>query len=401
MVLGWEAVSGSAGPIAGAVAVFVGALLLLWRLRHARATAGRQDLAVTQANIAGNAVGFQLQRFTDQQDALVACRDIMSRLSFRDSIDHEKFAAVVQKSAEQLIETRLGLLTNGGSVALNSVQALQHGEMILTFSAKGQALLNAGQVTIARDAAGRLLPQLKDASGHVREFGRIGSVGKVGKVANVAAVVVGAAHLIAGADISKRLKFMDTKIDALLAFRRIDQIARIENAFASAKELLVLSGTRDTSSELWRLRSELRELRSIWRREFEHNLSQIEDKKGWFDRQKAVDGRAQQKLSEGEIHVFWLEYSLRLDRMLASASGTWEAQELSLADELKEFDILLAKFEEKRAIIKDGELRASLEPVTFAITEVVTQYRRMLPIAFSTVALDAVPALPKPAAQPA
>lgn len=362
-------------PVLAALLVLLLAFLLLWR---SRAEPSRKEVAAS--SMTGGIPGAAVQLLDGQQDALDACREIMTRLSFRDSIDHEKFATVVLKSGEHLIESRLNLLTDGGNVALNSVQALRHGELVLRFSTKGQALINAGQLSIARDAAGRLLPQLKDATGQVREIGRVGGVAKVGKVANVAAAVVGAAHLIAGADISKRLKSMDTKIDALLAGRRIDQFARLERVFTSAKELLALSETRNVSSELWRLRGDLRELRSIWRHECENMVAQIDGNRGWFERQATADQRVLTSLSDAEQHTYWIEYALRLDRILASASGTWEAYEAGLADEMKNLDDLRTKFEEKQASIQDDKLKASLPPQT-SIAEIVSSYRDMLPLA--------------------
>jgi hypothetical protein len=47
----------------------------------------------------------------------------------------------------------------------------------------------------------------------------------VARGAATLSVVVGAAHVISGADISKRLKEVDAKIGLLLAYRRIDQMA--------------------------------------------------------------------------------------------------------------------------------------------------------------------------------
>jgi hypothetical protein len=97
------------------------------------------------------------------------------------------------------------------------------------------------------------------------------------RLATISTAVIGAAHIISAADIAKRLKEVDEKINLLLAYRRIDQLAALERIYTSARELCAGAPSLDKQWELWRLRGELRELRIRWRRELNQKLGLIED----------------------------------------------------------------------------------------------------------------------------
>lgn len=99
------------------------------------------------------------------------------------------------------------------------------------------------------------------------------------------AMVVAAADLIAGADIAKRLKQVESKLDSLIRYRRIDQVSKLERIFTSAKELCFGPLSREKRWELWRLRGELRELRCTWRHELNDHLDQIKAPRqaSWLD----------------------------------------------------------------------------------------------------------------------
>jgi hypothetical protein len=66
--------------------------------------------------------------------------------------------------------------------------------------------------------SGRVIEQLKEMP--------VSTV--TARLATLSAAIVGAAHFIAGADLAKRLSRVESKLDLLLASRRIDQLARLE-----------------------------------------------------------------------------------------------------------------------------------------------------------------------------
>jgi hypothetical protein len=149
-------------------------------------------------------------------------------------------------------------------------------------------------------------------------------------------VIVSAAHIISGADIARRLKQVEVKIDLLIAYRHIDQMAKLERIYGAAKESLALPLGSQERWELWHLRNELRELRVSWRKQFEHHLNLIDDPQQagllhrMFTTRRTSDQKIQSKTTDGEIDIALIEYSIRLDHVLATVSGTLEKFELTL-----------------------------------------------------------------------
>lgn len=89
---------------------------------------------------------------------------------------------------------------------------------------------------------------------------------------------------------------------------------------------------------MWRLRGELRQLRSAWRRELQFHLSHIEEpvSAGWLERQfNAVTGsvidreskahrRVNNEITENQLHLSLIEYARRLDHAwLLEATHYW------------------------------------------------------------------------------
>jgi len=316
--------------------------------------------------------------------------NVVTKLTFAQSLDPDAFAIASRKSALEQLNAMLASRVSGGlEVTVSGVRLLPSGvEMTVAASRKGQSLLSEGKAVIARHGrSGRALPILKDArTGKIIEQMKGVRMAKtLSRLRAMSTAVIGAAHIIAGADLAKRLKRIECKMDLLLAYRRIDQVAALERIYTSAKELGSGAMSRDKCWELWRLRGELRELRYTWRREMQHHLMLIEDPKeaGWlkrmFTRQKSVDGRIHEKITEGQLQMGLIEYSMRLDQVLAVGSGTVSEYEGTLADELKELDAVREQLESKSKLISGKYPDLSVKPVVKAMSSIVEQYRKLLP----------------------
>lgn len=79
--------------------------------------------------------------------------------------------------------------------------------------------------------------QLHDAQGKVVAFLRDGAVPAI-KASAISATVFGIAHMLASTDVSTKLTAIETRLDKLLEFRRIDQAATLERIYTTAQELL-------------------------------------------------------------------------------------------------------------------------------------------------------------------
>ena len=320
--------------------------------------------------------------------------NVITRLSFDESLDLDKFAGASQESALSDLNRRLmSSAPDGLVIAVNGLQLAQSGvNMMVSVSKDGQKLLQEGVAVISRTASkqglpvirgvkdGRILEMMKEARG-AQALGRLASLG---------AVVVGAAHIISGADIARRLKAVDAKIDLLLAYRKIDQMSALERIYTSARELCRGVVTTEKQWELWKMRGELRELRTRWRREMRHEIELVKDPNqgdwfrsifGWIEPvDKGPHQEAHQKITERQPHLMLIEYSLRLDQALAVASDTVPEFETTLQDELRGLEDLRGLLQSKADLISKKYPDLTVQPTLDGMSAMLDGYSRLLPM---------------------
>jgi hypothetical protein len=321
--------------------------------------------------------------------------NVITRLSFEESLDSVQFANASQESALSFINRTLAARSGDGIAVTVSGISLWQSFVTMTVSASknGQALLDDGGAAIARHSSGKALPLLRDAkTGQWVEVMKEAKGAKaMARLASLSTVLVGAAHIVSGADIAKRLKEVDAKINLLLAYRRIDEMSALERIYTSARELSAAPMSPEKSWELWRLRGELRELRIRWRRELRHQLGLIEDPNsaGWYRKMfnwiEPVDrgphSEVHGKITEGQLHISLIEYSIRLDQALAVASGTVPEFEVTLAGELAELESLAELLRSKGALISKKYPELSVETTQRGLFAIVQEYGKLLPLA--------------------
>ena len=148
-----------------------------------------------------------------------------------------------------------------------------------------------------------------------------------------------------------------------------------------------------TQLELWRLRSELRQLRSTWRQELRFHLSNIEQpaNEGWvmrqlnaamsvvIDVQGGADRQIHGKIGEGQLQLALIEYAMRLDQVLATGSNTASAFENTLADEMVEMRAVADLLETKAGYIRTKNKQISVEPMLTGMRAMIENYEAILP----------------------
>jgi hypothetical protein len=321
--------------------------------------------------------------------SLPPCGGPIVRLDFAQSLDPMRFAQAAEEEALAYARTNLhDHLADSTTITLQALRlwAGRH-DLTVTASAAGSAAWSTGKAALQQHESGRLLPHLVDAeSGKLVEVLKGAGYGRkaIAGLAAASTIVVSVAHIIATADLARTLRLVDQKLDLLLALRQIDQQAALERIYTAARELLAGPLDEVRRLELWRLRGELRELRSSWRREFEHHLVLVDDpaQKGWvertFTRQSSQDRRITGQISEGQVQLAMLEYSLRVDRVLAAASGSWEVSQLTLADELAAIERVGALLQDRAGFISEAG-RDEVQPMIDGIGAIVAGYRELLP----------------------
>lgn len=314
----------------------------------------------------------------------------VSRLTFQQSFNSDLFAQASESAAlTGLSQLLAGYAADGLQMTLHGVRMTQQGaEMIVSASSSGQILFQKGLVKYqTHKATGMRLPQLVDAkTGKVFEKLKEMPVSTItSKLATISGAVVGAAHLIAGADLAKSMERVECKLDQLLALHRIDQLAKLERIYASARELSSKPMDSDRKLEMWRLRGELRELRSAWRQECSLKLSHIEDpaNSAWLKRlftsQRTTDRQLVGNISEGEAEVALINYSMRLEHVLAIGSNTTGEFMYSQTSELEQLDVLHRMLGEKSAYISGKYPELSIEPMDTALSRLIASCHKFLP----------------------
>lgn len=319
--------------------------------------------------------------------------NVITRLSFDESLDLERFAGASQEAAISDLNRRLASSTPDGVViAVNGLQLVESGvNMMVSVSKDGQKLIQDGVAVISRNASQQGLPVLRSIKdGRILELMKEARGAQaMAKLASLGALVVGAAHIIAGADIAKRLKAVDAKIDLLLAYRKIDQMAALERIYTSARELCRGDVTKEKQWELWKMRGELRELRTRWRREMRHEIELVKDPNqgdwfrtvfGWIEPvDKGPHQEAHQKITERQPHLMLIEYSLRLDQTLAVASDTVPEFETTLADELQCLGELQDLLQSKADLISKKYPDLTVQPTLDGMSAMLDGYGKLLP----------------------
>lgn len=317
--------------------------------------------------------------------AINPCAGPLARLDFAQSLDPVAFADAAEAEAVDYAGAHLaGHLADGTTMTLQVLKELAtRSQLLVGASPEATKALRAGTAAIQKFTVdGRHLPHVVDKNGQIIEVMKEVRYGRkaIAGAAAASAIIVSAAHMIATADLARTLRLVDQKLDRLLAYRRIDQDAALERIYTEARELLLQPLGELQRIEIWRLRGELRELRITWRRELEHHLQQIENpaEEAWISRmftfQIDIDKRIGGKISGAMIQLAMVEYSLRIDRVLASATEGWDVSERTLADELAAIERVGALLKEKSTFISEKR-RGSAQPMIDGIAAIVSHYR--------------------------
>ncbi|MGQ9612817.1 MAG: hypothetical protein ACUVSL_06935 [Chloroflexus sp.] len=237
-----------------------------------------------------------------------------------------------------------------GNILVQSVAPAQNA-LTVTFSPEGTRLLGLGQLSLMGNGS---RPILVDAAGRIVEHARLTS-NVIQTVAAISSAVVSVAYVISAADLAHRMKRMETKLDLLIAYRRIDQEAKLERVFYAARELCAGPISPDERQRLWQLRQELRELRIVLRKEWQRELEQIAQQQvapvnillDLLGQRKLYQQQWREKCDQTLIYPFLIEFMLRFEVVLAMASRDEVAYSQSLCDELTEIEQVVQYFEEQ------------------------------------------------------
>lgn len=275
----------------------------------------------------------------------------------------------------------------------SSIKRYKNGNIVWELSDKGKKLIKSGKAKIVyHTESGKLLPTIQDARTNqfMEQFkGKLPNVGS--KIAKLSNIVVNTAHIISGADISKKLKVIDKKVDLLIAGRKIDQLSKIESNYNLARELLSEPLNQNDISTLKYLHKEIMELRSVWRQEIELKLTYLEDPhninwvKKMFSKQKSRDQKVIQKICEFEKELRLIDFSIAYDLGLCQSIGNTNAfVYTSLPDEINRLNKIRFIVQEKAKFIREQSADDSVKSVISYFKYICEKYSGFVPLEIST-----------------
>jgi hypothetical protein len=303
---------------------------------------------------------------------------ILADLRLDDAIDVRRYGEAALRFEER--EHRQELAVAGDIVTVvTNVRDLARTGSQLSFELTStiRAGLVRGTLRLVRDGDGKLLAMVQDTrTGKLTELLR--GVPSGARLGALTATVYGLAHLVSAQDLATKLDGVTAKVDVLLAARSIDQRARLEAVYARAKEL-GMPPLDAAVEELRGLRHEVRELRYVWRGEVVHALRSLRDPppvnrlNARFPGTRVRHVAMHDSLREAAGRVAMMEFALRLEHLLAVASGEAEPFLNVLPDELGAWDDMADLLQAKAQTIGYAELTA--EPYVEAVRDVVRVYR--------------------------
>lgn len=292
----------------------------------------------------------------------------LARVSFEDALQLSPLFELTNQSARQRFELNVrSQLLAAGVITANAVVAVDHSTLAVSFTQNGVRGFSRGGFRLMRDTAGRELPVLTNASGRIVRQARV--VSKLAsRAAALGAMVVGAAHLISGADLAARMREMQRDVRFLVAARTHDKLGRLEAIYSHTRELLAGPRTPEIELELFRQTRDLAEVRAQWRRDVYAKLERIEnpaEKTGFLNwiRNKVTDGSAKdaKKLhadtTDALTELRWIDFSLALQYALSTACGREQPfLLLTLPDEVRALQHLGTLVVEKtKFLVNRGE----------------------------------------------
>jgi len=289
-----------------------------------------------------------------------------------------------------------------GTNAIRFVQAT--GEYVIEFSENGRDLLKVGKATLMKSKeTGRMIPHLIGLDGKIIETGK--EVGKLksvaGKLASLSSMVVGAAHIISGADVARKLAKVGRDVTLLVEAMHNSKMGKLEAIYHSAQQILAKPLTEHVQSEIRLQMREIAEVRATSRRDLETKLQRIANPHtGGFFQKYFTTGRSKDKqvareISECQQDVALVEMTMVLQIALAQAVGDTEAFfHHALPSELSLLRGTAKMLGEKACFISGKSSDVHVEPMIAGISGLIERMSSLAPVEQGSTASEQVQKMP-------
>jgi hypothetical protein len=217
-----------------------------------------------------------------------------------------------------------------------------------------------------------------------QEVGKLGSV--AGKVANLGSIIVGAAHIISGADVAKKVAQVGRDVQFLVQARQNDQIAKLEAIYHFAQQILAEPLSEHARWELRRQMKEIAEVRATWRRDLETKLERVNDPNtaGFFQHylrtQHSKDKQVASGISVCQADLVMVEVSMVMQIAFAQSIGDLDVfLTRGLPSELSLLGQTAQLLREKAGFISGNSPDIHVEAMVGALNELIGRMSALTP----------------------
>lgn len=282
----------------------------------------------------------------------------INKLTFKESLNIERFndqlISYNMSKSDEVLSHVFNIRPGDGVKMVESVKIVKEKNAIVwELSKEGKKLLKTGKVEwVTHKKTGKLLPVVKNSKGtKFKELIKGTQGGKFARVAKVTNVVVNAAHIISGADLSKKLDSVNNKLDYLIESRKIDKLSKLESLYYELKEQISNSDSKRSRERILEIHDQIRLIRITWRNELEYHLNNIKDpnSRTFFQKLFSIDRNTDEKvyneITKFEDEMRLIDYCFSLDFAIC---GAVNQDPSALKIELDRFKQTALKLEEKR-----------------------------------------------------
>jgi hypothetical protein len=238
---------------------------------------------------------------------LTLCNKPLAELSFEQAISVNPLVVELKNLAVEELNRKIhSAVPEAANILIQVVDFnAKRNAIVFEISKGGKSMLESGQAVFSFDKSGKLLPHIRSSeTGRILEQFRGAKFPMASKLASLSTMIIGAAHIVSGADISRKLDRIQEGVSFLVAARKIDQMADLRSVYENIRELFTLEKTPEVERDLKKEIRYLSRLRYTWIGEVEYHLNQLSyeesyESKNWlkklFSRKKTADGKISQK----------------------------------------------------------------------------------------------------------
>lgn len=283
--------------------------------------------------------------------------------TFKESLDlvlfNDDLIGYNMNKSEEALKQIFNLSPGNGVKMLESVKVIKESNNIVwELSKEGKKALQAGKLEWVLDKKTKqYLPILRGAKGKkFTEMIRGAQPGKLAHVAKLTNIIVNAAHIISGADLSKKLNQANKKLDYLVEARKIDKLSELESLYYELQEIFNDSHLEEKRKLVYQIHNKIRKVRITCHNELEYQLNDIKDPKSnsnlafqvIFGFDKSKDKKVFEEVSKLEDKLRFIDYCFALDFAICSSI---DQDTSSLKNELDKFVETSAILESKKKYI--------------------------------------------------